>query len=84
MRSIKHVLLACAAAAVLTGCYTAHQDYDAQGRPYYGEDGIYHGTYEEPVIDGLNRGVNTNWFGPVNSGPEAASGVGTPSGTYGR
>ena len=31
-------------------------------------------------MEGLNRGVNTNYFGPVNAGAEAARGPGTTSG----
>lgn len=76
MRLIKYTLVLCAA-AVLAGCAT-YEERDAQGRPY-AEYETYHG---DAVVDGLSRGVNTNWFGPVYSGAEAARGVGTGSGTY--
>ena len=78
MRSIQIAFMACAAAA-LVGCYT---DRDARGHPQR-EPGVYQGGgASDEIIAGPNRGVNTNYFGPVNSGPEAAWGVGTPSGTY--
>lgn len=67
--------MACAVAALVAGCSTTRDD--ALG----GTDRdtqIYEGTGES-TIDGLNRGVNTNWFGPVGSG---VSGVGTPSGSF--
>jgi hypothetical protein len=65
--------MACAAAAALLGCQTTDEDFDARGRP---------ATSDDPVVEGMNRGVNTNYFGPVNSGTEAARGPGTPSGTF--
>ena len=74
--------MACTAVAFVA-CTTTYEERDAMGRapgePGY-EGGYY---YEDSTIDGLNRGVNTNYFGPVNSGAEAAGGPGTPSGTYG-
>ena len=82
--------MACAAAAAFVGCSTYDNRYDnrdAQGRPQteYGTYGPYYGSSspasrEPGIIEGLNRGVNTNYFGPVNSGPEAALGPGTISG----
>ena len=79
MRLIKYTLMACATAA-LVGCATYHEDRDAQGRPQ-SEYGTYQGSSREPgIIEGLNRGVNTNYFGPVNSGADAARGVGSSSG----
>ena len=70
MRSLKYAFIACAAAA-LVGCYTADED---RGRPGSNDD--------SGLIEGTSRGVNTNYFGPVNSGPEAARGPGTPSGSF--
>jgi hypothetical protein len=63
----------------LVGCYT---NRDAQGRPEQ-EPAVYRGGEgSDELISGPNRGVNTNYFGPVNSGPEAAWGPGTPSGNF--
>ena len=67
--------MACAVAALAAGCATTRDD--ALG----GTDRdttTYQGTGES-TIDGLNRGVNTNWFGPVGPG---VAGVGTPSGSF--
>jgi len=77
IHSIKIALMVCAA-ATLAGCYT---DRSAQGRSDQ-QPGVYRGSgTSDELIEGPNRGVNTNYFGPVNSGPEAAWGVGTPSGS---
>lgn len=91
MRYMKYALVA-GAAALLAGCTTTHyEDRDAVGRTYVDPEVYYGSTYYAPrtyhgyrgsPIDGLNRGVNTNWFGPIYSGANAAMGVGTPSGTY--
>ena len=62
------------AAVVLVGCATTDDDSDARGGTYQGSD--------DALIEGANRGVNTNYFGPVNSGTEGARGPGTPSGNY--
>jgi len=78
MRSIKIAFMACTAAA-LVGCYT---NRDSQGHPQREPGTLRGGSSSDELIAGPNRGVNTNYFGPVNSGPEAAWGVGTPSGTY--
>ena len=76
MHLMKYALIACASAA-LAGCYTYR---DSQGRPAE-EPVVYRGgESSEGLIAGPNRGVNTNYFGPVNYGTEAAWGVGTPSG----
>jgi hypothetical protein len=72
MRSIKYILMVCAAAA-FAGCTTTYEYPEAQGHPGYSDSGL---------IEGANRGVNTNYFGPVNSGADAARGPGTPSGTF--
>jgi len=81
MRSMKYILMACTATAFVA-CTTTYEDRDALGRAP-GEPGYYEGSYyEDSTTDGLNRGVNTNYFGPVNSGAEAARGPGTPSGKY--
>jgi hypothetical protein len=79
MRSIKYVLMACTTAAIV-GCSTTNENRDAVGRSP-GEPGYYEGS-RGSTVDGLNRGVNTNYFGPVNAGAEAARGPGTPSGKY--
>lgn len=70
MRSLKIAFIACAAAA-LVGCYTADEN---RGGPSSDAD--------SGLIEGTSRGVNTNYFGPVNSGAEAARGPGTPSGHF--
>ena len=76
MRLFKYALMACTA-AVLAGCYT---NRDSQGRPF-DEQVAYSGrASSDALIEGPNRGVNTNYFGPINSGAEAAWGPGTPSG----
>jgi len=71
--------MACAA-AVLVGCATNHDDGRGTAP---GDYGTYRGTRDDALLEGPNRGVNTNYFGPVNAGPEAARGPGTPSGHYG-
>ena len=74
---MKYILMACTA-ATFVACTTTYEERDATGRAP-GESGYYEG---DAVVEGLNRGVNTNYFGPVNSGAEAARGPGTPSGKY--
>ena len=70
MRLMKYALIVCAA-GVLAGC-TTYEDRDAMGRP---------GPYNDSgIIEGPNRGVNTNYFGPVYSGADAARAPGTSSG----
>jgi hypothetical protein len=72
MRSMKYALMACAVAA-LVGCTTTyHEDEAAWGRPGYRDT--------EGLVEGANRGVNTNYFAPVNASAEAALGPGYPSG----
>lgn len=72
MRLIKYMMVL-GVAGVLAGCAT-YDERDASGRTS-DEPGTYRGS----GVDGLDRGVNTNWFGPVGPG---VGGVGTPSGTY--
>ena len=78
MRWIKYTLFVCAAVA-FCGCSTTRTDRDARGSAT-GDTDSYRGS--DTLIEGANRGVNTNYFGPVNAGPEAARGPGTPSGHY--
>ena len=84
MRSLHYTLMACAAAAALVGCATTDNDRSNARGAASNEPITYENDNDtaDPVITGPNRGVNTNYFGPVNSGPEAARGPGTPSGHY--
>ncbi|HTD85443.1 MAG TPA: hypothetical protein VK850_02605 [Candidatus Binatia bacterium] len=80
---MKCTLLVCALAA-FCGCRTTtYNDRDAQGTATPDTD-TYRGSRSssDTLIEGPNRGVNTNYFGPVNAGTEAARGPGTPSGNY--
>jgi hypothetical protein len=72
--------MACAAAAALAGCATTDDDLDGRGSAPGPDEPVVYQDSGDPIIEGPNRGVNTNYFGPVNSGPEAARGPGTPSG----
>jgi len=90
--NMKKVLTLAGIAALLAGCYSTRSDYyppAAGSSTYYyppetGSDtnGFY--TYSEqypyPYRTLGAVVIHTNTFGPVNMGPEAALGPGTPSG----
>ncbi|HZO86493.1 MAG TPA: hypothetical protein VFC26_14835 [Verrucomicrobiae bacterium] len=67
---MKYTLMACAAAAALVGCATTYDEGMGGPGPYV----------DKGIVEGANRGVNTNYFGPIYSGADAAGGVGTASG----
>ena len=79
MRAIRYAVMVCAA-AVFVGCATTYDDRDARGG-YTDDYGIYEGSGNARMA-GPNSAVNRRYFGPVNSGIEAARGPGTPSGFF--
>jgi len=73
---MKKLLTVAGMAALLAGCYSARNDYPSASGSSTADQYTYRGQYGTLGPSA----AQTNYFGPVNEGPESALGPSTPSG----